>query len=232
MKRAAIAPADPAIIFRWDLDKTYLRTEFATMRQLWRTAFQKAKDKVAYPGATALLRALRKGPDGRTRLIYFVSASPPQLERVVAEKFALDGIEIDGIYFKDNLRNLTKLLGRFSARNQGRMPKDEQEFKTFVREMPGEQLSALGVRDVEKIFVSSRDGEPYVIRYGQNSSPMGGALPRGKEIVINPKLPGGGVSQPVVAHEKTGVKGQRYVVFGMGQVELVDEGRFQQLIPQ
>lgn len=90
----------------WDLDKTYLRTEFATLRELLRTAMQKAKDKVTYPGATALLRALRTSPSGQRRPIYFVSASPPQLAQVIAEKFALDGVEVDGIYFKDNLRNV------------------------------------------------------------------------------------------------------------------------------
>jgi hypothetical protein len=133
---------------------------------------------------------------------------------------------------EDNLRNLTKLLGQFSARHQGRMPEDEAEFKGFVGKLSAEQLSAVGVRDIEKIFVSSRDGEPYVIRYGQSSSSLGGALPPGKQIIINPKVPGGGVAQPVVAHEKTGAGGKRYVVFGLGQVELVDEARFQELIRQ
>ncbi len=110
--RAANLPASFAgDVFIWDLDKTYLRTEFATLRELIRTAMQKAKDKVAYPGATALLRALRRGPGGKVRPIYFVSASPPQLAEVIAEKFALDGVEVDGIYFKDNLRNVRP--GRF-----------------------------------------------------------------------------------------------------------------------
>jgi hypothetical protein len=93
-------------VFIWDLDKTYLRTEFKTLRQLVRTALQKASDKVTYPGAAALLRALRKGPNGAVRPIFFVSASPPQLGDVLREKFLIDGVEIDGIYFKDNLRNL------------------------------------------------------------------------------------------------------------------------------
>ena len=38
-------------IYRWDLDKTYLATEFDTFRQLVRTAFQKAHEKKAIPGA-------------------------------------------------------------------------------------------------------------------------------------------------------------------------------------
>lgn len=90
----------------WDLDRTYLRTEFESLRDLIRTALQKAKDKVAYPGASALMRALRTTPDGSKRPIFFVSASPPQIRKVVQEKFALDGVEVDGVYFKDNIRNV------------------------------------------------------------------------------------------------------------------------------
>ncbi len=97
-------------VFVWDLDKTYLRTKFESFGDLVRTIRQTAKDKVAYPGATPLLRALRRGPNG-VRPIYFVSASPPQIREKILEKFALDGVEIDGIYFKDNLRNVRP--GRF-----------------------------------------------------------------------------------------------------------------------
>ena len=32
-------------IFRWDMDKTYLKTEFDTFKDLLRTAFQKPADK-------------------------------------------------------------------------------------------------------------------------------------------------------------------------------------------
>ncbi len=107
-------PVDPAYaadVFVWDLDKTYLRTKFETLKDLIRTAREKAADKVAFPGATPLLRALRKGPNGIKRPIYFVSASPPQIREKILEKFALDGVEVDGIYFKDNMRNLRP--GRF-----------------------------------------------------------------------------------------------------------------------
>lgn len=90
----------------WDLDRTYLRTEFESLRDLIRTALQKAKDKVAYPGASALMRELRSAAGGAKRPIYFVSASPPQIRKVVHEKFALDRVEVDGVYFKDNMRNV------------------------------------------------------------------------------------------------------------------------------
>lgn len=99
-------------VFIWDLDKTYLRSEFSTLRGLIRTAFEPGRNKVAYPGAAALLKTLRRRSDGSLRPIFFVSASPPQIRERILEKFALDGIELDGIYFKDNLRNFRP--GRFN----------------------------------------------------------------------------------------------------------------------
>ncbi len=93
-------------VFVWDLDKTYLQTDYDTLRDLVRTAFERARDKLAYPGVATLMRALRRGPSGQIHPTYFVSASPPQLRDVIHEKLAMDGVEVDGIYFKDNLRNL------------------------------------------------------------------------------------------------------------------------------
>jgi hypothetical protein len=89
----------------WDIDKTYLLTEFERLRDLVRGAIELAIDKRARPGAAALLRALRRGPgmtSARTPL-YFVSASPPELRRVIEGKMLLDGVEWDGIAFKDQL---------------------------------------------------------------------------------------------------------------------------------
>ena len=97
-------------IYRWDLDKTYLQTEFDTLRQLVRTAFQKAHEKKAVPGAAAVIRELRS--NGDTKLC-IVSGSPKQMRSVLMEKLALDGVEFDELVLKDNLRNLVR--GRFKA---------------------------------------------------------------------------------------------------------------------
>ncbi len=97
-------------VFRWDLDKTYLRTEFDTARDLLKSAFETARDKKAYPGASALLRALRQTEEHR---ICIISGSPTQMRRVLAAKLALDGIEFDEFVLKNNLRNI--LRGRFRA---------------------------------------------------------------------------------------------------------------------
>jgi hypothetical protein len=100
----------PRHVFRWDLDKTYLRTEFDGLRDLIKTAIETAADKQAYPGASALLRALRAGEGHR---ICIVSGSPRQMKTVLAAKLKLDGIDFDEFVLKDNLRNI--LRGRFRA---------------------------------------------------------------------------------------------------------------------
>ncbi len=105
-----IDPRPPRKIYRWDLDKTYLRTEFDTLRQLVRTALQKATEKVAVPGAAALIRELRAAGDTR---LCIVSGSPTQMRAVLAEKLKLDGVEFDELVLKDNVRNLMR--GRFKA---------------------------------------------------------------------------------------------------------------------
>ena len=84
----ALAPGArrPRHTFRWDLDKTYLRTEFDSFADLAKSAFENAADKTAYPGATALLRALHR----KEHRICIVSGSPTQMRQVLAAKLALE----------------------------------------------------------------------------------------------------------------------------------------------
>jgi hypothetical protein len=105
-----IDPRPPRRIYRWDLDKTYLQTEFDSLRDLLRTAFQKAHEKQAVPGASALIREL--AANGDTRLC-IVSGSPKQLRSVLEEKLKLDGVVWDEFVLKDNVGNLMR--GRFRA---------------------------------------------------------------------------------------------------------------------
>ncbi len=98
------------LLCRWDLDKTYLRSEFDTLRQLWRTARERAADKVDVPGVAELMKAMKAAAEraGRPLLVYFISASPPQIGQAIRDKLALDGVPYDGIVFKDQLRNLRR----------------------------------------------------------------------------------------------------------------------------
>lgn len=100
----------PRHVYRWDLDKTYLKTEFDTLKQLLRSALEGAEAKQAVPGAAALLRELRAGGGAR---ICFISGSPRQMRRVLTKKLRLDGVEFDEFILKPNLRNM--LTGRFRA---------------------------------------------------------------------------------------------------------------------
>jgi hypothetical protein len=101
------------VVFRWDLDKTYLKSEFDTLRELVRIPFEKAEDKVAAPGVAALIRSLREAAlsRGRSVRIFFVSASPPQIGRAIRRKLEIDGILYDGIVFKNQLQRLMR--GKF-----------------------------------------------------------------------------------------------------------------------
>ncbi len=107
----ATPPASAApLLCRWDLDKTYLRSEFDSLRSLLRTAFERAEDKVEVPGVAELIRALKAAAErrGSSALVYFVSASPPQIGTAIRKKLALDGVPYDGIVFKDQLAYLKR----------------------------------------------------------------------------------------------------------------------------
>ncbi len=96
-------------VFVWDLDKTYLDTHFETLRGLWRAAMEKAFQKRNIPGTGSLVRALTQnapGTESKPFPIYFITASPPQIERRIRTKLEIDGIRPFGTFFKDNLRNL------------------------------------------------------------------------------------------------------------------------------
>jgi hypothetical protein len=99
--------------FRWDLDKTYIRTDFDTRRDLFRTWLQKAEEKRGIPGAATLLRALLRADVGEERRVTFISGSPRQMRSVLERKLQLDGITPDQFILKPNLSNL--LLFRFKA---------------------------------------------------------------------------------------------------------------------
>jgi hypothetical protein len=99
----------PPHIARWDLDKTYLRTDFETMRDLVRTAFERADEKRTNPGAATLLRELSRADVS----IHILSGSPEQMRRRLEEKLKLDGIKWDDFTLKPNLKNMLRL--RFRA---------------------------------------------------------------------------------------------------------------------
>jgi len=96
-------------IARWDLDKTYLRTEFDTIRDLVKTALERPDEKRTNPGASTLLREMVRA--GTT--VHILSGSPEQMRRRLEDKLRLDGIAWDTFTLKPNLQNVLRL--RFRA---------------------------------------------------------------------------------------------------------------------
>gem|GEM_PF-2161095 len=103
-------PAYPSRHIISDIDKTYLETEFETLRKLVKTALEKEDKKSSVAGAPVFFRGIRKQGQGRQGVdsIHFVSSSPPQMRSVLRSKFSMDGLEWESDTFKNQVYNLVR----------------------------------------------------------------------------------------------------------------------------
>jgi hypothetical protein len=109
------------------------------------------------------------------------------------------------------LKPLAVFYGSYISQHGGKRPASEEEFKAFIKDPKNAgQLKLFQITNVDDLFISPRDREPYVVIYGKTSSAGG---------------------PPVVAYEKTGVEGKRFVVNALGGVEEVDEAKFRSMVP-
>lgn len=110
-----------------------------------------------------------------------------------------------------NIKRLASLYAMYQLRNNFQGPANEEEFKNFIREQDPDRLKMAGidVSDIDSLFKSERDGEPFKIRYGVNTRVRGPALP--------------------VIFESTGVDGKRQVGFTNGPLREVDATEYDQL---
>ena len=111
-----------------------------------------------------------------------------------------------------NLKPLAVMYGRFIGANRGRGPKDEKELKEFIKARSQEELSNLGISDIDSLFVSSRDKKPYKLKFESK-----------------PSVPG--QSSNIFAWEQDGIGGKRFVAGTLGEILEVDQAKFQQLVP-
>lgn len=97
-------------VYIWDLDKTYLDTKIDSLRGLLGTVFEKSLTKKNVPGTSGLIKSIsryrKKHFEEDIFPLFFVSASPPQMESKIYEKFQLDEISPLMMFYKDNLKNL------------------------------------------------------------------------------------------------------------------------------
>jgi hypothetical protein len=112
------------------------------------------------------------------------------------------------------LRGLARVYLDYAVPKNGKGPDSEAVLREHLRRLPDFVLQTNGVDPAgrESLFVSERDGAPFVVRYGASVGTISGN------------------STVVVAHEKAGKDGKRLVVFVSAKVELADEARFQQLL--
>ncbi len=103
-------------VYVWDLDKTYLDTHWQSLKDIFRASFADNYHRNNVPGTATLVNSLKQfwqQKHGKDSVfpIFFITASPPQMEKKIREKLQSDEILPLGIFFKDNLRNLWP--GRF-----------------------------------------------------------------------------------------------------------------------
>lgn len=78
-----------------------------------------------------------------------------------------------------NVQRLANLYFTFQSEHEWRGPQDETEFKTFLRSVNPAKLERIGIdpNNIDALFISERDGQPFAIRYGVPGSVMGSAEP-------------------------------------------------------
>jgi hypothetical protein len=107
-----------------------------------------------------------------------------------------------------NIQRVSNLYAGFQNMKSPKGPKDEAEFKEFVKAYAPDKLTAMGIDpgNAESVFVSERDGQPFKIRY---------------------KVGGGRGSVAPVVFEAVGKDGKKQVGFTGGKVEEVDDATYQ-----
>jgi len=108
---------------------------------------------------------------------------------------------------KSNMQRLCNLYAAHQNMKGGKGPKDEADFKTYVKEYDPEKLSMMGIdtNKVDDLFKSERDGQPFKFRFS---------------------VGGGRGSVDAVVFEQTGVNGKRQVGFTGGTIEEVDDAAY------
>ncbi len=110
------------------------------------------------------------------------------------------------------MRGLSAVYLDFAAAT-GKGPANEQQLLGHIKNVPQFLLAKSGITPstTSRAFVSERDGEPFVIRYGVG--------------ICQQKR-----SAAIIACEKKGNAGTRYVAFADGHVDCIDEGAAKELM--
>jgi hypothetical protein len=134
---------------------------------------------------------------------------------VLAAAFGCGGTDVAdqvGAMNDSNIKRVANLYMAHQFRKGMKGPADDAAFKRFVQsEMSPRKLEMMRVdrNNVDELFTSERDGQPFQVRYG---------------------LSGGPSAKLAVVFEQQGQDGKRLVAFTDGSVEETDEARYRQLL--
>jgi hypothetical protein len=80
---------------------------------------------------------------------------------------------------KTNIQRLANLYLTYQSLHEWHGPKDEAQFKTFLRGYNAHMLGRIGVdpNALDPLFISERDAQPFKIRYGVQGSSRGSSAP-------------------------------------------------------
>jgi hypothetical protein len=109
-----------------------------------------------------------------------------------------------------HLRSLITLYNS-AASKLGHRPANEAELKSFIAANASQMIDSLHVGSAAELFVSERDGKPFIVLYGE---------------------PPKGTSRDVIAYEQTGVDAKRFVGYSLGMMQEVDEQELSRLVPK
>ena len=111
-----------------------------------------------------------------------------------------------------NLQRLANLYSAYQSEHDWRGPQDEAEFKAFLHSYNPANLQRIGIdpNNIDALFISERDGQPFKIRYGVAGNVMGSPEP--------------------VIFEATGAGGKRLVGFLNMEQREVDAGEYDALL--
>lgn len=113
----------------------------------------------------------------------------------------------------DNIRKLALAYVQFAAANRGVGPANQESLTKFMVERSG-----IPREEADKHFVSIRDNQPYVIRWGLR--PMGSGA-------MGPEVP----KPETIIFERTGADGIRYVADGRMSIRQLTDEQLGQLVP-
>ena len=66
-----------------------------------------------------------------------------------------------------NMQGLANAYGQCTSQNRGRPPRNEAQLRKFIESQGPDWLQQYQAETVDDIFMSSRDGKPYVVLYGK-----------------------------------------------------------------